>query len=91
MFTLKTHCGLKFHFCQIDRSEIGTEVSFTSPELMRTQIMKLPNTEVKFYPEVKSQTGLSSLRVPCKRATTVSIAFQLLYVQNGWRYGRNIC
>ena len=31
-------------------------------------IMKLPHTEVKFYPEVKSQTGLSSLRVSCKRA-----------------------
>ena len=30
--------------------------------------MKLPHTEVKFYPEVKSQTGLSSLRVACKRA-----------------------
>ena len=29
--------------------------------------MKLPQTEVKFYPEVKSQTGLSSLRVSCKR------------------------
>ena len=31
-------------------------------------IMKLPHTEVKFYPEVKSQAGLSSLRVSCKRA-----------------------
>ena len=30
--------------------------------------MKLPHTEVKFYPEVKSKTGLSSLRVSCKRA-----------------------
>ena len=30
--------------------------------------MKLPHTEVKFYPEVKSQTRLSSLRVSCKRA-----------------------
>ena len=29
---------------------------------------KLPHTEVKFYPEVKSQTGLISLRVSCKRA-----------------------
>ena len=35
--------------------------------------MKLPHTEVKFYPEVKSQTGLSSLRVLCKRALTVII------------------
>ena len=26
------------------------------------------HTEVKFYPEVKSQIGLSSLRVSCKRA-----------------------
>ena len=30
--------------------------------------MKLPYTKVKFYPEVKSQTGLSSLRVSRKRA-----------------------
>ena len=30
--------------------------------------MKLPHTEVKFYPEVKFQTGLSSLRVSYKRA-----------------------
>ena len=30
--------------------------------------MKLPHAEVKFYPDVKSQTGLSSLRVPCKLA-----------------------
>ena len=30
--------------------------------------MKLPHTKVKFYPEVKSQTGLSSLWVSCKRA-----------------------
>ena len=34
--------------------------------------MKLPHTEVKFYPEVKSQTGLSSLPVSCKRALRVS-------------------
>ena len=30
--------------------------------------MKLPHTEVRFYPGIKSQTGLSSLRVSCKRA-----------------------
>ena len=30
--------------------------------------MKLPHTEVKFYPEV--QTGLSSLRVSCKHTLT---------------------
>ena len=53
---------------QIDRSEICIEVSFTSPEVMWTLIMKLPYTEVKFYPEVKFQTGMSSLRVSCKCA-----------------------
>ena len=68
LFTWKTHCGLKLHFGQFDRSEICTEVTFTSPEVMWTLIMKLPYIEVKFYPEVKSQTGLSSLRVSCKRA-----------------------
>ena len=63
---METHCGLKFHFDQFDRSEICTEVSFTTPEVMSTLIMKLPHTEVKFYPEVKSQTGLSSLPISCK-------------------------
>ena len=36
--------------------------------------MKLPHTEVKFYPDVKSQIGLSSLRVSCKRALSSSSA-----------------
>ena len=36
--------------------------------------MKLPYTEVKFYTEVKSQTGLSSLRVSCKRAPRKHLA-----------------
>ena len=40
------------------RFEIWTEVSFTTPEVMWTLITKLLHTEVKFYPEVKSQTGL---------------------------------
>ena len=31
-------------------------------------IMKLHQTEKKFYPKVKSQFGLSSLRVSCKHA-----------------------
>ena len=34
--------------------------------------MKLPYIEVKFYPEVKSQSGLSSLRVSCNRALTLN-------------------
>ena len=33
-FYMETHCGLKFHFDQFDRSEICTEVSFTTPEVM---------------------------------------------------------
>ena len=41
---------------------------FHYARVMWTLIMKLPHTEVKFYPEVKSQTGLSSVRVSCKRA-----------------------
>ena len=59
-------CGLKFHFSQIDQSEICTKVSFTSPEVMWMLVMKLPYTKVKIHPKVKSQTGLSSLQVPCK-------------------------
>ena len=53
--------------------------------------MKLPHTEVKFYPEVKSQTGLSSLRVSCKRALKelfiISIAsapFSIDWLANFW-------
>ena len=38
---------------------------------VNADIMKLPDTEVKLYPEVNSQTGLSSLRVACKRARSV--------------------
>ena len=71
LITWKSHWGLKFHFGQIGRSEISTEVSSTSPELMWTLIMKLPYTKVKFHPEVKSQTGLGSLRVSCKHALTI--------------------
>ena len=52
---------LEISLRQIDRSEICTEVSFTSPEVMCVLIIKLPYTEVKFLPELKSQTGLSSL------------------------------
>ena len=66
----KTHCGLKFLFGQIDRSKIYSKVIFTTPEVMSTLLMKLPDTEVKFYPEVKSQAGLSSLRASCKYALT---------------------
>ena len=65
---MKTHCSLKFHFGQFDRGEISTEGSFTLPEVMWTLIMKLPHTEVKLYPEMKSQIDLSSLRILCKRA-----------------------
>ena len=65
---IQTHCGLKFYFGLNHRSEICTELSFTLPELLRTLIMKLTYTEVKFYPEVKSQTGLSTLQVSYKRA-----------------------
>ena len=61
---------LKFYFGHFDWNEICTEVSFTPPEVMWTLIMKLPHTKVRFYPEVKSQTGLSLLRVWCKRALT---------------------
>ena len=47
MFKMKTHCGLKFHFGQIYRSEICIEVSFTLLELVWTLIIKLSYIEVK--------------------------------------------
>ena len=59
-------CSLKFHFSQIDQNEICTKVSFTSPEVMWTLVIKLPYTKVKIHTQVKSQTGLSSLQVSCK-------------------------
>ena len=60
LFAWKTHSGLKLRFSQFDQSEISTEVSFTPTEVMWVLVMKLPHTEVEFYPEVKSQTGLRS-------------------------------
>ena len=72
VFTVSKENSLRFefHFGQVDRSEICTKVSFTTLEVMWMLIMKLPHTEVKFYAEVKSQTGLSSLRISCKYAHT---------------------
>ena len=64
-FTLYMENSLQF---EISFRSICTEVSFTTPEVMWKLIMKLPHTEVKLYPEAKSQTGLSSLRVSRKRA-----------------------
>ena len=74
-FTFYMENSVRFEIdrnCQIDRGEICTEVSFTSPEVMWTLIIKLPLTEVKFYPKVKSQTGLSSLRVSSKCAHSLA-------------------
>ena len=81
MFTWKTHCGLRFHFDQFDQSEIYTEVSFTTLEVMLALIMKLPHTEVKLCSEVKSQTGLSSIRVSCKRALGVSSGAPMKFIK----------
>ena len=63
LFTWKLHCGLKF-----DRGEIRTEVTYTTSQVMWTLIMKLAHTEIKFYLQVKSQTGVSSLQASCKRS-----------------------
>ena len=73
---------MKFHFGQYDRSEIFTEVSFTTPEVIRTLIMKLPHSEVKIYSEVKYQTGLSSLWVSCKRALINLVLISTCYSFN---------
>ena len=42
--------------------------SVTLREVKFARKFKLFHIEVKFYPKAKSQTGLSSLRVSCKRA-----------------------
>ena len=46
--------------------------------------MNLPYTEVKFYPEVKSRTGLSSRRVSRKRAL---FSILLKSSENLWFHG----
>ena len=74
-FTVYMENSLRF---EISLLSICTEVSFTTPEVIWTLIMKLPHTEVKFYPEVKSQTGLSSLWVSCKRALRKKHCFRLI-------------
>ena len=81
---MEIHCGLKFHFGQIDRSEIYTEVRFTSPELMWSE----------FYPdhEVKSQTSLSSLRVSWSfHELIISLISLMISLMNnlfmGWWFG----
>ena len=67
---------LEISLRQIDRSEIYTEVSFTSPEvIMFTLIMKLPYTKVKFLPQLKSQTGLSSLN--SRNFLTIGLAWSV--------------
>ena len=73
MFAWKTHCGLKVHFSQIEQSEICTEVSFTLPEPMWMQTMKLTYTEAKFYSKVKSQTGLSLLQVSWNMLLVITV------------------
>ena len=41
------------------------------------------HTEVKFCPEVKSQTGLGSPRVSCKRALKWKL-FMMIHMANNW-------
>ena len=78
-FTWKIYWGFKFHFGQFDQSEICTEVSFPPLKVMWTLLMNLTHTEVKFYPEVKYETGLSSLRVSCKHALIKGYTDEDLY------------
>ena len=67
MFTWKSHAGLKFHFCQNERYEIHTVLSFISPQFKWTQVKSWLNTEVRFWTEMKSHTGLRSFRPSCAR------------------------
>ena len=48
-FTVYTEKSLRF---EISLRSICTEVILTPPEVMWTLIIKLPHTEVKFYPKV---------------------------------------
>ena len=58
---------LKRHFCQNDRYEIHTVLSFISPQFMWTQVKTWLNNEVRFSTEMKSHIGLSSIRLSCER------------------------
>ena len=80
----------KLNWCKTDVTVLV--VTFTSPEVMWTLIMKLPYREVKFYPEVKFQTGLSSLRVSCKRVPSYQNGGKILSIEKpsiGRRWLRN--
>ena len=79
---IKSHAGLSLFGLSCERTltvymenPLQVEISlrgqfdgFTPPKVRCMMVLRLPHTEVKFYPEVKSQTGLSSLRISCKRA-----------------------
>ena len=59
------------------KDSLRFEIHFTWTHLnackrMWTLIMNSTYTKMKFYPEVKSQTGLSSLRVSCERVLIVN-------------------
>ena len=60
---------------------------FTSPEVMWTLI---PYTEVRFYPDVKSQTGFSSFRVSRKRALTIT-SQNFISINHGWHMFEPLC
>ena len=53
--------------------------------------MKLPHTEVKFYPKVKFQTGLSSLPVSCKRAQSLSRPLLFTCISGGVQANESVC
>ena len=72
---------MKFYFCQNDRYEIHTALSFISPQFMWTQVKSWLNTEVRFSTEIKSHTGLSSFRLSCERTLSVFYVKQLTYVK----------
>ena len=67
MFTWKSHAGLKFHFGQNERYEIHTVLSFISPQFKWTQVKSWLNTEVRFWTQMKSHTGLRSFCLSCAR------------------------
>ena len=71
---------MKFHFCQNDRYEIHTVLSFISPQFIWTQVQKWLKTEVRFSTEMKSRTVLSLFRLSYERTLTSEFFYKLAKV-----------
>ena len=76
-FTISMENLLRFEIWKLTEVKFAPKCVWLRLNSREPLIVKLPYIEVKFYPEVNSQTGLSSLRVSCKRAHRVKLILLL--------------